>query len=387
MEQERYLSDRVKSIQTSEIRHFFNMAGEVKGAISLSLGQPDFVTPKHIIDAAVKALNEGHTFYTHNMGLLELRKEISHFLSRRHSITYNPDTEIIVTIGVSQAIDTALRALVSEGDEVIIPQPSFVTYKPCVIMAGAVPKFVPTFEEDNFILRPDILESNITERTKVLILNYPNNPTGAIMTRDELAAIAEVVKRRDLIVISDEIYSELTYGVDYTSFASLPDMWDRTITVNGFSKTYAMTGWRLGYIAAPEGFIKEMVKVHQYTVTCAPSMGQYAAIEALKNGDNDIKNMVEEYDKRRKFLLDEVRNMGLHCFEPRGAFYIFPSIKNTSLTSDEFATRLLYEGKVAVVPGTAFGKNGEGFIRLSYASSMDDLKEAAKRMRDFLKKL
>ncbi|MDI6601598.1 MAG: aminotransferase class I/II-fold pyridoxal phosphate-dependent enzyme [Thermoanaerobacteraceae bacterium] len=387
MEQEKYLSDKVKSIQASGIRNFFNMAAEVKGAISLSLGQPDFVTPRHIIDAAVKALEEGQTFYTHNMGLIELREEIAKFLSNRYNINYNPKTEIIVTIGVSQAIDTALRTLVSSGDEVIIPQPSFVAYQPCTIMSGGVPRFVPTFEEDNFVLRPDILEKNITDKTKVLILPYPNNPTGAIMTRDELAAIAEVVKRHDLIVISDEIYSELTYGVNHTSFASMPDMWERTITVNGFSKTYAMTGWRLGYIAAPKGFIKEMVKVHQYTVTCAPSMGQYAAVEALKNGDEDIKKMVTEYDNRRKFLLGEIRDMGLHCFEPRGAFYLFPSIKNTGLSSDEFATRLLYEGKVAAVPGTAFGENGEGFIRLSYASSMNDLKEATKRMREFLKKI
>ncbi len=387
MEREKHLSDKVKSVQASGIRYFFNMASEVSDTVSLSLGQPDFVTPKHIIDAAVKALNEGQTFYTHNMGLLELRQEISRFLSDRYGIDYDPKTEIIVTIGVSQAIDTAIRTLVSDGDEVIIPQPSFVAYRPCTVMAGGVPKFVPTYEEDNFALRPDILENYITDKTKVLILPYPNNPTGAIMTKEELAAIADVVKKHDLMVISDEIYSELTYGVKHTSFASLPGMWERTITVNGFSKTYAMTGWRLGYIAAPEFFAKELVKVHQYTVTCAPSMGQFAAIEALRNGDGDIKKMVTEYDCRRRFLLGEIRDMGLSCFEPLGAFYIFPSIKSTGLSSEEFATRLLYEGKVATVPGTAFGENGEGFLRLSYASSMDDLTKATKRIKEFLKRI
>ncbi len=385
MNYKKYLSDRVKSIQPSGIRNFTNMAAKVDGVISLSLGQPDFVTPKHIIDAAKEALDNGHTFYTHNMGLLELRQGIAEFLLNRYSISYNPQTEIIVTIGVSQAIDTALRSLVSEGDEVLIPQPSFVAYQPCTIMAGGIPRFVPTYEKDNFVLRPDILENYITDKTKVLILPYPNNPTGAVMTEEELVGVAEVVKKHDLMVISDEIYSELTYGIKHTSIASLKDMWQRTITVNGFSKTYAMTGWRLGYIAAPEFFVKEMVKVHQYNVTCAPIMGQYAAIEALKNGDKDIKRMLDEYDRRRRFLLGEIRDMGLNCFEPHGAFYIFPSIKYTGLSSNDFATRLLYEGKVAAVPGDAFGENGDGFIRLSYASSMDDLREAVSRIKRFLR--
>ncbi|MDI3310565.1 MAG: aminotransferase class I/II-fold pyridoxal phosphate-dependent enzyme [Thermoanaerobacterium sp.] len=387
MNYDKYVAQRAKSIEISTIRYFFNMVNEVEGAISLCIGEPDFTTPKHIDEAAKKALDEGKTFYTPNAGLLELRQEISKYLKRRFDVTYKPESEIIVTIGASQAIDVAIRTLVEEGDEVLIPQPSFVAYKPCVILAGGKPVYVPTYLEDEFVLRPDVLERYITDKSKVLILPYPNNPTGAIMTREQLEAIAEVVKKHDLIVVSDEIYSELTYGVDHTCFASIPDMWERTVTINGFSKTYAMTGWRLGYIAAPEGMAKQMLKVHQYNVTCAATMGQYAAVEALRNGDDDIKIMLAEYDRRRRYLLDSLRDMGFECFEPKGAFYVFPSIEKTGLTSEEFATRLLHEAKVAVVPGSAFGEKGQGCVRMAYATSMENLQEAVRRIKTFMDKL
>ncbi|SHE67978.1 aminotransferase [Caldanaerobius fijiensis DSM 17918] len=387
MNYDKYVAQRAKSIEISTIRYFFNMVNEVEGAISLCIGEPDFTTPKHIDEAAKKALDEGKTFYTPNAGLLELRQEISRYLKRRFDVTYKPESEIIVTIGASQAIDVAIRTLVEEGDEVLIPQPSFVAYKPCVILAGGKPVYVPTYLEDEFVLRPDVLERYITDKSKVLILPYPNNPTGAIMTREQLEAIAEVVKKHDLIVVSDEIYSELTYGIDHTCFASIPGMWERTVTINGFSKTYAMTGWRLGYIAAPEGMAKQMLKVHQYNVTCAATMGQYAAVEALRNGDDDIKIMLAEYDRRRRYLLDSLRDMGFECFEPKGAFYVFPSIEKTGLTSEEFATRLLHEAKVAVVPGSAFGENGQGCVRMAYATSMENLQEAVRRIKTFMDKL
>lgn len=387
MNYDKYVAQRAKSIEISTIRYFFNMVNEVEGAISLCIGEPDFTTPKHIDEAAKKALDEGKTFYTPNAGLLELRQEISRYLKRRFDVTYKPESEIIVTIGASQAIDVAIRTLVEEGDEVLIPQPSFVAYKPCVILAGGKPVYVPTYLEDEFVLRPDVLERYITDKSKVLILPYPNNPTGAIMTREQLEAIAEVVKKHDLIVVSDEIYSELTYGIDHTCFASIPGMWERTVTINGFSKTYAMTGWRLGYIAAPEGMAKQMLKVHQYNVTCAATMGQYAAVEALRNGDDDIKIMLAEYDRRRRYLLYSLRDMGFECFEPKGAFYVFPSIEKTGLTSEEFATRLLHEAKVAVVPGSAFGENGQGCVRMAYATSMENLQEAVRRIKTFMDKL
>ncbi len=387
MDYQKYVTQRAKDIEISTIRYFFNMVNEVEGAVSLCIGEPDFTTPAHINQAAVEALKQGHTFYTPNAGLLELRQEISKYLENRYKIGYNPETEIIVTIGASQAIDVVIRTLVESGDEVLIPQPSFVAYKPCTILAGGKPVYVPTYQEDDFVLRADILERYITDRTKLLILPYPNNPTGAVMTKEALEELAPIIKKHDLIVAADEIYSELTYGVNHTAFAGIPDMWERTVTINGFSKSYAMTGWRLGYIAAPEGLTKEMLKVHQYNVTCAATMGQYAALEALRNGDADIVNMRTEYDKRRKFLYESLSSMGLDCFEPKGAFYVFPSIKKTGLSSEEFAQKLLWEGKVAVIPGSSFGENGQGFVRMAYATSMENLEEAVKRIRVFLNKL
>ncbi|KKC30602.1 pyridoxal phosphate-dependent aminotransferase [Caldanaerobacter subterraneus] len=382
------IAKRAKAIEISTIRYFFNMAREVEGAISLAIGEPDFITPEHIRNAAKKALDEGMTGYTVNAGLIELRREIADYLKRRYSLYYDPEKEILVTIGATEAIYVTLSTLAEEGDEVLIPEPSFVAYHPCTVIAGAKSVFVPTYEEDDFILRADVLEKYITERSKVLILPYPNNPTGAVMPKEALEEIAKVVEKHDLIVVTDEIYSELVYGgFKHTSFASLPGMWERTITINGFSKSYAMTGWRLGYIAAPEHFTKHIAKLHQYAVTAAATMCQYAGIEAMRNGDEDIIKMREEYDKRRKFLLESVREMGLSCFEPKGAFYIFPSIKSTGLTSMEFAKRLLYEAKVAVVPGNAFGEHGEGYVRMAYATSMENLEEAVKRMKEFMAKL
>ncbi|MDD4570374.1 MAG: aminotransferase class I/II-fold pyridoxal phosphate-dependent enzyme [Tepidanaerobacteraceae bacterium] len=384
---QKYVTQRAKDIEISTIRYFFNMVNEVEGAISLCIGEPDFITPSHINLAAVHALADGHTFYTPNAGLYELRQEISHYLKRRYQLEYKPDSEIIVTIGASQAIDVVIRTLIESGDEVLIPQPSFVAYKPCTILAGGKPVYVPTYLQDDFVLRPDVLEQYVSNRSKLLILPYPNNPTGAVMTEEQLKKIADVVKKHDLIVAADEIYSELIYGIQHTAFAKIPNMWERTVTINGFSKSYAMTGWRLGYVAAPEGLAGEILKVHQYNVTCAAIMGQYAAIEAMKNGDRDIAVMRAEYDERRKFLLKSLRDMGFDCFEPKGAFYVFPSIKKTGLSSEEFAKKLLWEGKVAVVPGSSFGENGQGFVRLAYATSMENLEEAVKRIRAFLNNL
>lgn len=332
MNYEERIAKRAKSIEISTIRYFFNMAKEVEGAISLAIGEPDFVTPVHIRDAAKKALDEGKTGYTVNPGLIELRQEISNYLKRKYSISYNPETEILVTIGATEAIYVALNTLVEEGDEVLIPEPSFVAYDPCTIIAGAKSVFVPTYEEDDFVLRADVLEKYITDKSKVLILPYPNNPTGAVMPKEAMEKIAEVVKKHDLIVITDEIYSELIYsGFEHVSFASLKDMWERTVTINGFSKSYAMTGWRLGYIAAPEYFVKHMTKIHQYDVTAAATMCQYAGIEAIKNGDDDILKMREEYDKRRKYLLGNLREIGFSCFEPKELFMYFLLLKKPDL--------------------------------------------------------
>jgi len=383
----KFVAQRAKDIEISTIRYFFNMVNEVEGAISLCIGEPDFITPSHINQAAVQALADGHTFYTPNAGLYELRQEISNYLNRRYQLTYKPESEIIVTIGASQAIDVVIRTLIEPGDEVLIPQPSFVAYRPCTILAGGKPVYVPTYLEDDFVLRPDVLEKYITPRSKLLILPYPNNPTGAVLTEEQLKDIASVVKKYNLLVAADEIYSELTYGIKHTAFAKIEEMWERTVTINGFSKSYAMTGWRLGYVAAPEGLAKQILKVHQYNVTCAATMGQFAALEAMRNGDSDIEIMRARYDERRKFLVKSLREMDIKCFEPKGAFYIFPSIKETGLLSEEFAKRLLWEGKVAVVPGSAFGENGQGFIRLSYATSMENLEEAVKRIGDFVKTL
>jgi aminotransferase len=384
MEYQKYVAKNVKSIEISTIRYFFNMVNQVEGAISLCIGEPDFTTPEHINEAAIKALNDGKTFYTPNAGLLELRKEIAGYMKRRFKLEYNPESEIIVTIGASEAIEVAIRTLTESGDEVLIPQPSFVAYGPCTILAGGKPVYVPTYMEDEFALRPDVLEKYITPKSKILVLPYPNNPTGAVMSRQQLEAIAQVVEKHDLIVVSDEIYWDLTYGVEHSAFASIPGMWERTVTISGLSKSYAMTGWRLGYIAAPRELAAEILKVHQYSVTCAATMGQYAAIEALRNGDEDIARMREEYNKRRIFLLSSLRNMGLECFEPRGAFYVFPSIEKTGIPCEEFAQRLLYEAKVAVVPGTAFGENGRGFVRMAYATSMENLEEAVRRIKNFM---
>jgi len=381
------VSKRAKSIEISTIRYFFNMAKEVSGAISLTIGEPDFVTPRHIIDAAYASLLEGKTGYTVNAGLIELRQEISKYLKRSCDVEYKPDGEILVTIGATEAIYIALNTLVEDGDEVLIPEPSFVAYDPCTKLAGGKSVFVPTYEKDNFVLKADVLEKYVTERSKVLILPYPNNPTGAVMPYEEMVKLVEVVLKHDLLVVTDEIYSELVYdGFKHVSFASLPGMWERTVLINGFSKSYAMTGWRLGYIAAPEYFVKHMTKIHQYDVTSASTQSQYAGLEALRNGDGDVKFMREKYDERRKFLYSSLIDMGFECFEPKGAFYIFPSIKETGLTSLEFAKKLLYEAKVAAVPGSAFGEHGEGYIRMSYATSMENLKEAVKRIREFMKK-
>ncbi|WHH60725.1 aminotransferase class I/II-fold pyridoxal phosphate-dependent enzyme [Petroclostridium sp. X23] len=386
MKLEQLLSPAVKSIPPSGIRKFFDIVTEMEDAISLGVGEPDFVTPWRVREAGIYSLEKGHTYYTSNWGLIELRKEISAYLSRRFNITYNPKDEVIVTIGGSEAIDLAVRALVSPGDEVLIPEPSFVCYKPCTVLAGGVPVPIVTKAENQFKLTAEELKEKITPKTKLLVIPYPNNPTGGIMTKADLEAIADVIRDTEILVISDEIYAELTYEGTHVSFASLPGMQERTILINGFSKSYAMTGWRLGYAAGHPTIIGAMTKIHQYAIMSAPTTSQYAAIEALKYGDEDIKNMTKEYNYRRRIIVDGFRKMGLDCFEPLGAFYVFPSIQKTGLTSGEFCEKLLYEEKVAVVPGTAFGESGEGFVRCSYAYSIENINEALKRIERFLKK-
>lgn len=383
----KYVASNVLSMEFSTIRIFFDLVSQMEGVTSLCLGEPDFVTPKHIREAAVESLEQGKTFYTANAGLIELRQEISNYLNRRFKLSYKPETEIIVTIGATEAIDVAARTLIEPGDEVLIPDPSFLAYSQSTLLSWGKSVFVPTYAKDDFVLKPEVLEKHITKKSKVLFLPSPNNPTGAVMTRKQLEDIAEVVEKYDLIVISDEIYSELTYGVEHISFASIPGMRKRTITINGLSKSYAMTGWRLGYIAAPESLADEILKIHQNSVTSATTMGQYAAIEAIKNGDQDIEKMKREYNKRRIFLLEKIREIGLECFEPKGAFYVFPSIKSTNLSSEEFAKKLLYEAHVAVVPGNAFGNSGEGFIRLAYATSMENIERALNGIEKFIKNL
>lgn len=383
----KYVASNVLSMEFSTIRIFFDLVSQMEGVTSLCLGEPDFVTPKHIREAAVESLEQGKTFYTANAGLIELRQEISNYLNRRFKLSYKPETEIIVTIGATEAIDVATRTLIEPGDEVLIPDPSFLAYSQSTLLSWGKSVFVPTYAKDDFVLKPEVLEKHITKKSKVLFLPSPNNPTGAVMTRKQLEDIAEVVEKYDLIVISDEIYSELTYGVEHISFASIPGMRKRTITINGLSKSYAMTGWRLGYIAAPESLADEILKIHQNSVTSATTMGQYAAIEAIKNGDQDIEKMKREYNKRRIFLLEKIREIGLECFEPKGAFYVFPSIKSTNLSSEEFAKKLLYEAHVAVVPGNAFGNSGEGFIRLAYATSMENIERALNGIEKFIKNL
>lgn len=382
-----FLSDKVIQIQPSGIRKFFDIVSEMKDAISLGVGEPDFDTPWHIREEGIYSLEKGKTFYTSNAGLKELKIEICNYLKRKFEIEYSYQKEVLVTVGGSEAIDIALRAVINPGEEVIIPQPSYVSYLPCAVLADAVPVIVKLKEEDEFRLTKQQLLDSITEKTKVLILPFPNNPTGAIMTRADLEEIAQVIIEKDLLVISDEIYSELSYDEKHVSIASLPGMKERTILINGFSKSYAMTGWRLGYAAGPEEIITQMIKIHQFAIMCAPTTSQYAAVAALRDGDRDVEEMRQAYNQRRRYLVHALREMGLDCFEPFGAFYVFPSIKKFGMTSEEFANRLLQEEKVAVVPGTAFGECGEGFLRISYAYSLEDLKKALERLERFVKKL
>lgn len=381
------LSERIVEIPPSGIRKFFDIVSEMKDAISLGVGEPDFETPWHIREEGIYSLEKGRTFYTSNAGLNDLREEISNYLTRRFDVSYDPKKEIIVTVGGSEAIDIALRAMLDAGDEVLVPQPSFVSYVPCTILANGTPVIIELEEKDQFKLTPEKLLEKITPKTKILVLPFPNNPTGAIMEASELEEIAKIVVEHDLYVLSDEIYAELTYGTEHTTIAAFPGMKERTILINGFSKSYAMTGWRLGYLAGPANILAQMLKIHQFAIMCAPTTSQYAAVAAVRDGDGDIAMMRESYDQRRRFVLHTFEEMGLDCFEPQGAFYAFPSIKRFGMTSDEFATRLLREEKVAVVPGTAFGACGEGFLRVSYAYSLKNLKEALGRIERFVKRL
>ncbi len=381
------LSDKIVGIKPSGIRKFFDVVSEMPDAISLGVGEPDFDTPWHIRDEGIWSLEQGRTFYTSNSGLKELRQEIANYLHRTQGIDYDPIKEILITVGGSEAIDLMFRAMVNEGDEVLIPQPSYVSYEPCAILADAKPVIIDLKEENEFRLTAQELEDAITERSKLLVLPFPNNPTGSIMDRKDLEAVAEVIRKHDLYVLSDEIYGELTYAGQHVSIASLPGMQERTVLVNGFSKAYAMTGWRLGYACGPEWIMEQMTKIHQFAIMCAPTTSQYAAVEALRNGDEDVAMMRESYNERRRFVVHTLRDMGLPCFEPLGAFYVFPCIREFGMTSDEFATRLLQEEKVAIVPGTAFGDSGEGFLRISYAYSLDNLKEALGRLRSFVERL
>ena len=381
------LADQVVGLKPSGIRKFFDIVSEMKDAISLGVGEPDFDTPWHIRDEGIFSLEKGKTFYTSNAGLKELREEICNYLKRKQGLTYDPLKEVLITVGGSEAIDMGLRAVINPGDEVLIPQPSYVSYEPCAILAGAKPVIIDLKAENEFRLTAKEIEDACTDKAKVLILPFPNNPTGAIMEKADLEAIAKVIIEKDLLVMSDEIYAELTYKGEHVSIATLPGMQERTILINGFSKAYAMTGWRLGYACGPADIIAQMTKIHQYAIMCAPTTSQYAAIEALKNGDDDVAEMKTAYNQRRRFLMNAFKEMGLECFEPFGAFYVFPCIKEFGMTSEEFATRFLEEEKVAAVPGTAFGNSGEGFLRISYAYSLDNLKEAIGRLDRFVKKL
>lgn len=378
------LSKKIVEIQPSGIRKFFDVVNEMKDAISLGVGEPDFDTPWRIREEGIYSLERGRTFYTSNAGLLELKEEIAKYLERKIGVSYHPKGNIIVTVGGSEGIDIALRAMLDPGDEVLIPQPSYVSYLPCTVLADGIPVVIPLKEENKFKLTKEELEEKITDKTKILVLPFPNNPTGSIMTKEDLAPIAELVVKHDLFVISDEIYSELTYGTDHVSIASFPGMKERTIVINGFSKGFAMTGWRLGYACGPSVIIEQMLKIHQFAIMCAPTNSQYAAIEGLRNCENEVQEMRRAYNQRRRFLIKEFERMGLQCFEPEGAFYIFPCIKEFGMTSEEFATRFLEQYKVAVVPGTAFGDCGEGFLRISYAYSLEDLKTALGRLEQFI---
>ena len=381
------ISKKIEGIQPSGIRKFFDVVSEMPDAISLGVGEPDFDTPYSVREEGIYALEKGRTFYTSNAGLKELRQEISRYLKRKYSLDYDADDEIMVTVGGSEAIDVALRCMVDPGDEVLIPTPCYVSYLPCAIMADAVPKVIELKAENQFKLTRQELIDSITDKTKILILAFPNNPTGAIMTKEELEELVPVIIEHDLFVISDEIYSELTYDNKHCSIASLPGMKERTVTINGFSKAFAMTGWRLGYACAPKEIMKQMIKLHQFAIMCAPTNSQFAAVEALRNCDDDVDRMVEAYNQRRRFLLNSFKEMGIDCFEPFGAFYVFPSIAKFGMTSEEFANRLLREQKLAVVPGTAFGECGEGFVRISYAYSIENLKQGMDRIRKFIESL
>lgn len=381
------LSKKIVEIEPSGIRKFFDMVSEMPDAISLGVGEPDFDTPWRIREEGIYSLERGRTFYTSNAGLKELKEEISKYLQRKIQVSYDPASEIIVTVGGSEGIDIAFRAMLDPGDEVLIPQPCYVSYLPCAVLANGVPVVIPLKQENEFKLTAEELEAAITPKTKLLVLPFPNNPTGAIMTKEDLEPIAEVVKKHDLYVLSDEIYSELTYKYDHVSIASLPEMRDRTLVINGFSKAFAMTGWRLGYICGQKKIAEQMLKIHQFAIMCAPTNSQYAAIEGLRNCEDEVQEMRSAYNQRRRFLLHEFKKMKLDCFEPFGAFYVFPCIKEFGMTSEEFATRLLDEEKVAAVPGTAFGDCGEGFLRVSYAYSLDDLREAISRLGRFVERL
>ncbi len=384
---DKILSDKAKELKPSGIRKFFDLANEMEGVISLGVGEPDFKTPWSIREAAIKSLERGKTRYSANAGLVELRKEICNYLNRRFSLEYDPSKQIVITVGGSEGIDITIRALVNPGDEVIIPEPCFVSYEPIAKLCGANVVTIATKAEDNFKLKAKDLKEKITDKTKLLIFPFPNNPTGAVMRKEDLEEIAEVLRGTNVMVLSDEIYAELTYNGEHVSIASLDGMKERTILVNGFSKTYSMTGWRLGYVAGPEEIISQMLKIHQFAIMCSPTTSQYAALEAVRNCDNEIKKMAEEYNIRRRLLVDGLNKLGLTCFSPEGAFYVFPSIKSTGLTSEEFCNRLLMEQKVAVVPGTAFGESGEGFVRISYSYSVNHLLEALSKIEAFVSSL
>ncbi len=382
------LSEKIVTIPPSGIRRFFDIANSMENVVSLGVGEPDFDTPWHIREEGIYSLEKGRTFYTANAGLRDLRVELHNYVKRKYQAEYDPDKEILVTVGGSEAIDIAMRAMLDPGDEVLVPQPSFVSYVPCAVLAGGVAVPIDLEEKDQFRLTPEKLLEKITPKSKLLVLPFPNNPTGAIMTRPELEQIARIVEEHDLFVLSDEIYAELTFGEErHVSFASLPGMRERTVLINGFSKAFAMTGWRLGYACGPEIILKQMLKIHQFAIMCAPTTSQFAAIDALRNSDSDVDHMRESYDQRRRFLLRSFEEMGLECFEPLGAFYAFPSVRRFGMTSEEFATRLLHEERVAVVPGTAFGDSGEGYLRISYAYSLKSLKEALGRMEKFIRHL
>ena len=381
------ISKVAKNMQPSGIRKFFDVVAEMPDAISLGVGEPDFDTPWHIREAGIFSLEQGRTFYTSNAGMPALKKEVAEYYRRKHGLEYDARTETFITVGGSEAIDMAMRAMLDPGDEVIIPEPCYVSYVPCAAMTGATPVTIPLQEKNEFKLTEEELLGAITDKTKVLMLAFPNNPTGAIMTREDLEPVARICAEKDIYVISDEIYAELTYMDEHATIAGFPGMRERTVVINGFSKAYAMTGWRLGFVAGPVNIISQMVKLHQFAIMCAPTTSQYAGIEALKNGDHDIAIMRESYNQRRRYVVNELNDMGLRCFEPFGAFYVFPSIRHLNMTSDEFATRLLETEKLAVVPGTAFGTCGEGFIRISYAYSLEELKEALNRIRHFISTL